>query len=149
MTKVVLDTNILIGATQDEFAYEKRIIDEVIKGNILAYGTDPMIRENQLLLEQSVPDQKQKAFLSQYFTQLEEVPIRFHHAVIEWDPEDDKFINAALSAEAEYIISNDSHLLDVDGFEGLKILKPEDFWAQYEQDDDQAARNWMIDLMKN
>lgn len=147
MTKVVIDTNILIGSTQDEFAYEKRIIDEVLSGNIQAYGTNPMIRENQLLLEQSVPDPKQKDFLNKYFSYLEEVPIRFHHQVIEWDPEDDKFINAALSAEAEYIISHDAHLLDVDGFEGLKIMKPQDFWAAYKQDDDSAGRDWMLELM--
>ncbi len=149
MTKVVLDTNVLINATQDEFAYEKRIIDEVIKGNIQAYGTNPMIRENQLILDQYVPDPKQKEFLNQYFAYLEEVPIRFHHKIIEWDSDDDKFINAALSAEADYIISSDAHLLDHDGFEGLKIMKPKDFWAVYKQDDDEEARSWMLDLMKS
>ncbi len=146
--KVVIDTNILIGSTHDEFAYEKRIVDEVIKGNIQAYGTNPIIRENQLLLKRSVPDPRQKQFLQDYFTALREVREKTHYRIVEMDPDDDKFINAALSAGADYIISNDAHLLGHDGFKGLKIMKPKDFWNHYHGEDESEGVDWMLDLIK-
>ncbi len=143
--KIVIDTNILIDSTLDELSYSKKIIDEVIHGNIEAYGTNPMIRENQLLLKKAIPNPMQKEFLEDYFAQLKEVPVKFKHRVIELDPEDDKFINAALSAEAEYIISNDDHLLQEDGYEGLKIVQPKTFWFEYKGEDDTSKQ--MLDLM--
>lgn len=145
---VVIDTNILIGSTWDEFSHSKRIVDEVIAGRIQAYATNPIIRENQLLLEQSVPQEDQKHFLEDYFARVIEVPITSHHEVIEWDPEDDKFINAALSAHAEYIITHDSHLLEYDGYEGLHIMKPSDFWNLY-QDESNAGVEEMLKLIQS
>lgn len=144
---VVIDTNILIESTADEFSYPKRIIDEVLSGNIEAYGTNPIIRENQLLLEEIVPNENQRQFLEDYFARIIEVPVRFNHQVIDMDPEDDKFINAALSAAAEYIITNDDHLLQHDGYEGIQIKKPDDFWFSYKGEDEDTARKEMLDLM--
>lgn len=48
-------------------------------------------------------------------------------AAITDDPDDDKFIACALSASCKYIISGDKHLLDVDGFSGIHVLKPAAF----------------------
>ncbi len=146
MMKVVLDTNVLINATQDEFAYEKRIIDEVINGNIQAYATNPMIRENQLLLDKEVSDGDGNRFLNDYFTALNEVEETSKLKIIEMDPDDDKFINAAISAGAGYIVTNDAHLLDHDGFEGISIVKPEVFWNKYD-DDRPTGLEWMMDLV--
>jgi putative PIN family toxin of toxin-antitoxin system len=147
--RVVIDTNILIGSTWDEFSHSKKIIDEVIKGNITACGTDPMLRENKLLLKKAIPNPKQKEFLQGYFARLKEVPVKFNHQVVDMDPEDDKFINAALSAKAGYLITNDDHLLQHNGYEGLKIVRPKDFWYEYDSEDSEAGRQKMLDLIKD
>lgn len=40
------------------------------------------------------------------------------------DADDDKFIAAAITARADTIVSGDKKLLDVDGYQGLRVVKP-------------------------
>jgi putative PIN family toxin of toxin-antitoxin system len=47
------------------------------------------------------------------------------------DPDDDKFIACALASKARVIISGDKHLLSVDGFKGLEIVKPSEYVKKY------------------
>lgn len=42
------------------------------------------------------------------------------------DPEDDKFVEAAICGEADFIISQDKHLLKLREYNKIKILKPEE-----------------------
>jgi predicted nucleic acid-binding protein len=44
--------------------------------------------------------------------------------LISSDPSDDKFLECALAAEADLIISGDRHLLALGEFRGLSILDP-------------------------
>ena len=46
------------------------------------------------------------------------------------DPEDDKLIAAALGGNAGVIITNDHHLLDLDPYGQIRILRPADFVRQ-------------------
>jgi len=43
------------------------------------------------------------------------------------DPDDDKFINCALSIGAAYIVSGDNDLLSVKSIESINILTPSEF----------------------
>lgn len=43
------------------------------------------------------------------------------------DPDDDKFLACALSGKVEIIVSGDKHLLHLDGYKGLSIIKPRKF----------------------
>jgi len=43
------------------------------------------------------------------------------------DPDDDKFIACALACGAKLIVSGDRHLIDVDGYRGIKVIKPRTF----------------------
>jgi predicted nucleic acid-binding protein len=47
------------------------------------------------------------------------------------DPDDDKFIACALSSGSKLIVSGDKHLLAVDGYRGIEILKPRPFVDKY------------------
>lgn len=47
--------------------------------------------------------------------------------VVKKDPKDNKIIECALEAEANYIVTGDKHLLDIKEFEGIKIIAPADF----------------------
>lgn len=42
--------------------------------------------------------------------------------VIHEDPDDDKFIECAVSCGADYIVSGDKHLLKLQEYEGIKII---------------------------
>lgn len=47
------------------------------------------------------------------------------------DPDDDKFIACALASGTKIIVSGDKHLLDVSGYQGIKVLKPRQFAEKY------------------
>jgi len=47
--------------------------------------------------------------------------------VVKDDPTDDKFIETAMNSNADYIITQDKHLLDIQEFEKIKIVTPEVF----------------------
>jgi len=54
--------------------------------------------------------------------------------VVKDDPTDDKFIETALNGNADYIVSQDRHLLDLKEFEGIKIVTPKEFLQILESD---------------
>ena len=51
--------------------------------------------------------------------------VRFE--VVKDDPDDNIFIDCAVSASADYIISGDQHLLKLIEFRGIKIVTPAEF----------------------
>lgn len=50
-----------------------------------------------------------------------------HLNVIEADPTDNKFLECALEGRADYIVSGDQHLLDLESYEGVQIVIVADF----------------------
>ncbi len=59
--------------------------------------------------------------------------IRQAHGAVPADPKDDIVIAAALEAKAEYLISEDKHLLDLDQYQGIKIMNREQFGAELDR----------------
>lgn len=51
-------------------------------------------------------------------------------AVVEADPDDDKFLEAAVAGDVAYLVSGDSHLLDIDSFRGIDIAEPRTFYER-------------------
>lgn len=47
------------------------------------------------------------------------------------DPDDDKFIACAIASKTRAIVSGDKHLLDVNGFHNIEVLKPRQFVDNY------------------
>lgn len=150
--KVVIDTNVLIAAVWDDNSYAAQIIDEVIKGYITAYASEKTLKENQFILKQAIPNPVWRKKLEHYFNQLVIVKPRQHFRVVKWDPEDDKFIDAAWAARADYLITSDSHLLDEVGeFRSIKIVSPKDFWLTYQsqkRDDQEEWRSWIKNILQ-
>ncbi len=148
---VVIDTNILIDAWRDDFSYPRRIMDEVMKGNMRAVASNQIIRENKLILDRLVNDQEHYDLVNKFFSYIEVIEVNKKVDVIKYDKDDNKFLACAEEAEADYIISNDSHLLDVGEYAGINILNPDDFWAEYRGQDDESGseewQSWMKGIM--
>ncbi|MCB0411241.1 MAG: putative toxin-antitoxin system toxin component, PIN family [Bdellovibrionales bacterium] len=53
-------------------------------------------------------------------------PVAFALSVCS-DPDDDKFLEAALSAHVDYIVTGDKALLAQDGFRGISVVTPKQF----------------------
>ncbi len=49
---------------------------------------------------------------------------------VEDDPDDDKFLEAAVAGDVDYLVSGDGHLLSLDSFRGIEIVEPRTFYDQ-------------------
>lgn len=47
------------------------------------------------------------------------------------DPDDDKFIACAIASKSKLIISGDKHLLNVSGYQEIRVLKPRPFVDEF------------------
>ena len=45
-------------------------------------------------------------------------------SVVEADPDDDKYLAAAIEGRADYVVSGDKHLLDIRAYEEIRIIPP-------------------------
>ncbi|MBC2715778.1 MAG: putative toxin-antitoxin system toxin component, PIN family [Desulfobacteraceae bacterium] len=52
--------------------------------------------------------------------------------VISDDPSDNKYLACAYEGEADYIVSGDHHLLDIEAYKGIKILNAKSFLNVWE-----------------
>jgi putative toxin-antitoxin system toxin component, PIN family len=61
-----------------------------------------------------------------YFAEFVEPDVEFD--IVDADPDDNKFLEAAVAGNAEYVVSGDQHLLDIEGFRGIEIVTPRTFY---------------------
>jgi putative PIN family toxin of toxin-antitoxin system len=54
--------------------------------------------------------------------------------VIEEDPDDDRVLECAVAAEADYVVSGDRHLLKLGSYEGIPIMTVRQFMDAIEAD---------------
>jgi len=47
------------------------------------------------------------------------------------DPDDDKFLACALGARTRLLVNGDRHLLAVDGYRGIRVLRPRQFIEEH------------------
>lgn len=149
--KVVIDTNILIDAGGDDLSYTRKIIDAVLRGDIKAYASHKIWKEYQLILDRLVNDREHRELMNDFFSAIEIIEPKRRVRVVKYDKEDNKFFEAAVEARAEYILSNDMHLFEAGEFEGVRAIKPKDFWLEYEKSGDKGGKkewqNWMKGVM--
>lgn len=139
--KIVLDTNVLINGFKDEHSYEKRIIDEVIKGNIEAFANKQTLKENKLLLNKIVDSPEYEQDLNDFFAQLNDVINRKQIRVVR-DKEDNKILESAVEARVDYLITSDNDLLSLNRYQNVKIVNPTQFWAQYKDEGMDLWHKW-------
>ena len=132
--KIVIDTNVLIDGFKDEYSYEKRIINEVISGHLEAYANHQTLDENRLLLGRLVSSADYERELANFFSQVNAV-INRHKISIVRDSEDNKILESAVEARADYLITSDNDLLHLGSHAKVQIVNPSEFWAKYSEDD--------------
>ncbi len=132
--KVVLDTNVLIDGFKDEYSHGKRIIDEVIAGRLDAYANRQTLQENKLILRTRLDSPDYERELDRFFARVNEV-VNHHEISVVRDPEDNKILESAVEAEADYLITSDNDLLRLESYDKVSIVNPSEFWANYHDDD--------------
>ena len=140
--KVVIDTNVLIDGIRDEYSYQKRIIDEVVAGQIEAYANRQTLQENKLIMKQLIDNPEYEGIINDFFAQVNWVYNRRQVNVVR-DPEDNKILESAVEAEADYLITSDNDLLSLEKYQNVKIVNPSQFWVNYQDNEgDDIWKKW-------
>lgn len=130
--RVVLDTNVIMSAIF--FGGIPGKILDAQKSRKLILALSPEILSEYRNVAQRLGDQ----FHVEYEPLLEWITVHsemLSHSTLKpqvsTDPDDDKFIACALASGSKIICSGDKHLLDVNGYQGIEILKPRELIEKY------------------
>lgn len=140
--KIVLDTNVLMNGVRDEFSHGRRLIQAVLDGKIQAALSHRIKREHELITQRELHDQEYLVVLEQFYQVAEWVRPQRQFSVVEVDHEDDKFVDVAVAAGADYIVTSDSDLLDLDEVEKVKMITPENCWNLISGENEKENAAW-------
>lgn len=141
MVRVVLDTNVLITADQGVGSFAKRILDLVRTHEVVGVVTRAVTRENELLVARLVHDEQHLADVREYLALAVDAEPTVVDVVIE-DDEDVKLLEAAVGGGAQFLITDDKHLLTVGEYRGGRVVRPVEFWQWWEGQRDERGATW-------
>lgn len=131
--RVVADTNVLLSATF--WAGDSNtIIQKVEMGDVGLILSKEIIGElSRVLAYKEIQDKirnkslEMKRTVERYVSLATVIEPSSEIAIIKDDPDDNKVLECAKDGKADFVISNDKHLLMVKEFEGIKIVTPKEF----------------------
>jgi len=131
--KVVFDTNVWVTIFLKKAV--SREFSEILKeGNAEVYVTKALLEEiSKVLMYPKLTKLLETAEVSprEIFKRIVENSVlvnpqlKLH--VVKEDPEDNKILDCAVKAQADFIISGDRHLLKLKKFRNIRIVTPRDF----------------------
>lgn len=116
----------------------REVVDLGRDENILVFTSldiNGEIRE-KLKTKFGLNDEEVDRILLDFSTFTVPVKVTKRIQVVSDDPDDDKFIECALSCDADFIISGDKHLLKMKEYAGIKIFKAKEFLSVFSVKDD-------------
>ena len=137
MKRTVLDTNIIISSALGGALV--LILERWDQGKFTVIVTSDILREYFEVLNRPKFKLKQATIdkITRYIYQFSEIVIPDERIqFIEADPADDKFLEAAIAGKVDFIVSGDSHLLELKEFRSTPILSGREFmdWLQESMD---------------
>ena len=126
--KVVLDTNVLISGIF--FGGPPRAVLDAWAAGRFDLMISPMMVDEYVRtcdrLSTSHQDLEYQSILASLIGHGTLVPDTTDSEPVSADPDDDKFMLCARGCGA-IVVSGDQHLLDADGWKGVRVMKPRDF----------------------
>ncbi len=126
--RIVVDTNIMVGAIMKPSGASNKILDIWIQGRLTLLVTERTLDEYRTILSQKwlKPDRVRE--LNRHVSELAVVvdPKERVHEIKD-DPSDNRFLECAAEGEADYIITSDQHLLALKQFRQTEIVRPTQF----------------------
>jgi uncharacterized protein len=126
MIRLVIDTNVFVSALISTRSIPALLLDEAgkkyslfISKEILSEVEDVISREKFGFTIQKISSALE-AILS--FSEIIDPDIKVD--VIKSDPDDNKILECAIACRASYIVSGDSHLLELREYGSIKIINP-------------------------
>ena len=134
--KVVIDTNTIISAPLSENGNPAKIFELLLLEEMSNFTSHEIISEIGEVFDRN----KIKSMLSKEkidfviknfkkFSKLIKPNIKLD--IIRDDPDDNKILECAETADVEYIISGDKHLKELKNYKKIKIVSPKEFFDIY------------------
>ena len=128
---MVLDTNIVVSVLIAEKGASAGIFEKILLGELINYTSKEIIEELREVFGRKEitkrTDSKARNFiLENYLGNSIKILKKTEINLVEHES-DNKFIETAVDAEADYIVTGDQHLLKLKEFNEIKIVKPKEF----------------------
>lgn len=128
----VLDTNVLVSRMLTPKSMAGQAVDHALERGILLVSEATLNELAEVLgrsrFDPYVSRADRRQFLELLGGVARVIPItRMLHACR--DPKDDKFLDVAVSGNADAIVTGDRDLLELDPFHSVRIVSPADFLA--------------------
>ncbi len=131
---MVIDTNLIISGTAKSGTIPSCLLEAWRKKEFLLITSIPILSEikevfnrNKIRTHFSFNSNDIQDIIQLLSTQTVITPGTLLIDIIKDDPDDNKFLSAAIEGSASYVISGDRHLLDIGEYEGIKIVNARNF----------------------
>ena len=137
MTRIVIDTNLLVSAILTPGGNPAKILKLILERKLNLIISPAILKEARqvfnypklikLLEKNKITSAEVDGFLDKMSKIAVITPGQLNVDAIPEDPADNKILACAVEGGADYIISGDHHLTDLKIFQGIKIVGPAAF----------------------
>ena len=128
--RIVLDTNVLLVALPPSSPY-RLIFDKLLDGAYQLCVSNDILTEYEEKIAERYDAEVVKDLLGVLLVlpNVKKITPYFRWNLIENDPDDNKFVDTAISANADYLVTNDKHfnILKTIDFPKVPLCKAEEF----------------------
>ena len=130
--RVVLDTNVLVAFLLTRGHTISAILDGWERGDFDLMTSPVLIVEvrhtlDKPRLRRRIRPEAAQALLETMGEDAILTPGNLQLHGVTPDPDDDAVVSCAIEGDADYIVSGDAHLLDMEEYEGVRIVNPATF----------------------
>lgn len=133
---VVLDTNCLVQAISRRGRYY-RVWKDFIEGHYVLCISSDILEEYEEIVGRLTSPLVARIAVEAILKASNTLRVdpRFHFHLIEKDPDDNKFVDCAIIAGADYIVSEDAHfkILETIPFPAVTVIRLDEFMEELER----------------
>jgi putative PIN family toxin of toxin-antitoxin system len=135
MLKVVLDTNVIVSGFNFVGSKPAEILDLVVSGDLANFVSAHIIAETRNILIRKFSWTEREADTAGFWlrTFSKVVNPKSQISIISQDDPDNRILECALEAKADFIITGDRHLLELQTHQGINIVNPAVFLKLFKE----------------
>ncbi len=134
MIRAVLDANVVVSAILSPKGIPAKILTawraeefSVVVSEAIVSEIGRVLRYPKIKRHHRWPEKQMLTFLEDLAHLSVFTPGNLSLSVIADDPADNRYLEAGLEGESDYLVSGDEHLLGLGAYQGIQIIRPRDF----------------------
>lgn len=134
MLKVVLDNDVLVSGLINPHGTPAKILNHTLKNRIRLSTSPSMIEEQERILSypklvkrHGLPKEELEEFLAGLLITTSLIEKEPTIKVLKESPRGNTYLSCALNGRADFIITEDEHLLNLGEYQGIQIISPARF----------------------